>query len=91
MTWTEIIKVQTNDRQVSQACLDYLAEFRREKTLVGRCRIQLYVDAGFSSQVMVRVVWDSLCPSGLTSHLAEVLIHELKAFGLVDHSSWKPI
>ncbi len=90
MSWTEIIKIQTTDSRSNRACLDYLAAFRQGVSSDLGCCLHIYMDAGFSSQVMVRVVWASPCPSGLSSRLAEVLIHELKSFGLVDHSSWNP-
>lgn len=88
MSWIETIKVQTSGRKTDRDCLDYLTALEQEIAGTLDATIRSYTHAAFPEQHMVWLKWHSTCPGISQSHLSEVVIHELKQFGLVDHSAW---
>lgn len=88
MSWIEIIKVQTAGRQAAEGCRNYLKALEQESDGDHGAEIRIYTHAAFSEQHMVWLKWNSAHPEMPLSKVSGVLIHELKQFGLVDHSSW---
>lgn len=88
MSWIEIIKVQTAGRQTAEGCRSYLETLKQENPSDAGAEIRIYTHAVFSQQHMIRLKWHSEHPEMPSSKVSGVLIHELKQFGLVDHSIW---
>lgn len=88
MSWVEIIKVQTVDSRIAEACLNYLKDLEQEITMKYDVTFKLYSHAAFSEQHMVWLEWNSAHPAIPLSKVSEVLVHKLKQFGLVNHSTW---
>lgn len=88
MSWIEIIKVQTAERQAAEACWNFLNAFEHESAEYISAEISIYSHAAFSLHQLIHLHWHSEHPVMPSSKVSEMLIHELKQFGLVDHSIW---
>jgi len=88
MSWVEIIKVQTADRQAAVDCTDYLETLKRERSAATGPEVRVYNNAAFLGQHMISLKWHSPLPEMPSSEVSRVLVHKLKKFGLVDHSIW---
>jgi hypothetical protein len=88
MSWIEMIKVQTAGRQAAEGCRNYLKALKYESMDDHGSEIRIYTHAAFPELQMIRLKWHSAHPEMPFSKISGVIIHELKQFGLVDHSIW---
>lgn len=88
MKWIEIIKVQTAGSKASKACRNYLEQIELVQDETGPEEIMRYQNASISGFHLVMLHWTMDFSSLSISHQAQLLIGELKHFGMVDHSVW---
>jgi len=88
MKWMEIIKVQTVSQKASGACRDYLEQVESVQNISGLATIRRYRHATVEGCQVVVLAWTSDPVNVSGSRLAQSFIHEMKRFGMVDHSVW---
>ena len=88
MNWMEIIKVQTAGCEASKKCRDYLEQYKPGRDGSGPTAIKRYDNATIAGWHAIVLTWTTDSPKLPGSGMARALIHELKQFGMVDHSVW---
>ena len=84
----EMIKVQTAGSEAYKACEDYLTRFEAEQDPSGPAEIRRYHNAAVECCYAIVLKWPLDHPEVQGSNLAQHLIHDLRHFGMVNHSVW---
>jgi hypothetical protein len=88
MAWLERIHLRPGERTAIEA-LEYLAAIRRDLgSVAGLAEVRLYAQSGLAQDVGLHLVWTDDVPVQRT-RTGIAVAESLRAFGLVDHSTWK--